>query len=384
MKQVSKRGNNINYIYTLVLDMNNIMKIASVNHDMNAKGEEYGIVATALKIVGEILKKKDFDYCIAAYDGIGSGVLRWKLYKDYKANRNKNYALHDPSLTDYDRSMLAFQHKCIEYSKNKHKTENTKEKEEENFERQKFLLQNIFEELCIRQYEYENVEGDDIISYYVHNRKPNEKIVIVSSDKDLTQLISDMVIIYNPRLKDFITAENSAEKIGILHENVVLEKMICGDSSDNIKGIKGMGESTLIKYFPELKEKKIDLEDILSKAKEMMEKRISERKKPLQSISNMINHVTSGIQGDDIYSVNHAIIDLSKPLLTEEAERNLSETLYAPIDTSDRSVKNVYTIIYENGMNTLTDEGKFGDCLSPYSRIIMMEQRRYQNFFKKN
>lgn len=386
MKQVSRRSNSIDYLYTLVLDMNNIMKISSVNHDMNDKGEEYGIIATALKIVGEILKKKDFDYCIAAYDGVGSGVLRWQIYKDYKANRDKHYELHDPSLTEYDRKMLAFQHKCIEYSKSKRKAankENDDEREKESFERQKLILQNMFEELCIRQYEYENVEGDDIISYYVHNKRDNEKIVIVSSDKDLTQLISDTVIIYNPRIKDFVTKDNSVDKIGILHENVVVEKIICGDASDNIKGIKGMGDSTLLKYFPELKTRKMELNEILAKAQQMTDERTSQHKKPLASVSNMLKRVTLGIQGEDIYSVNRAIIDLSVPLLTQEAKKDMDDTLYAPIDTNDRSVKNVYSMIYEHGMNSLMDEGKFSDCLSPYSRIIMMEQRRFQNSLKK-
>ena len=379
MKQVSKRSHTVNYLYTLVLDMNNIMKISSVNHDMNDKGEEYGIVATALKIIGDILKKKDFDYCIAAYDGVGSGVLRWKIYKDYKANRDKNYEIHDPSLTPYDKSMLAFQKKCIEYSRNKRNhVKKCQETDEESFERQKLILQNILEELCIRQYEYENVEGDDIISYYVHNKRINEKVVIVSSDKDLTQLISDTVIIYNPRIKDFITHENSSDKLGIYHENVVVEKILCGDSSDNIKGIKGLGESTLIKLFPDLKYRKVTLEEILEQAHKLLDERIKSKKKPLQSLLNILNRNTSGIQGENIYEINHAIIDLTTPLLTKEAEDDLTDILYTPIDTSDRNIRNVYNIINEQGMTSLMDEGKFSDCLSPYSRIIMKEQRRYK------
>ena len=74
----------------------------------------------------------------------------------------------------------------------KNKDEND---DDEIFEREKGIINAILEELCIRQYEFENVEGDDIIAYYVKNKKPNEKVVIVSSDKDLTQLISDTGIL---------------------------------------------------------------------------------------------------------------------------------------------------------------------------------------------
>ena len=174
------------YYYSCIFDMNNIMKIASVDHKMNNDGNEYGIILTSLRLIGDVLRKKDFDYCIATYDGEGSGVLRWQLYKDYKANRDKNYEAHNPNKTDYDKYIENYAKNVLRYSREKSEA---KEKEEESFARQKEILQEILDELCIRQYEFENVEGDDIISYYVKTKKDNEKIVIVSSDKDLTQLI---------------------------------------------------------------------------------------------------------------------------------------------------------------------------------------------------
>lgn len=385
MKQVTKRKSSTDYSYTVVLDMNNLMKISSVNHEMNNEGKEYGIVMTALRLIGDILKKKDFNYCIAAYDGIGSGVLRWKYYKDYKANRDKHYELFDPDATPYDKKLNATKLIVLEKAREKkEKSDKYVESEDESFERQKYILKNILEELCIRQYEFDNVEGDDIISYYVKHKKDNEKIVIVSSDKDLTQLISDTVIVYNPRLKDFVTKDNSVEKIGITHENVVLEKILCGDVSDNIKGVKGIGEQTLMKLFPQIKTEKTDLKAVIELSKELLRERKEQKKKPLKSLENIVNGITDGCQGDKLYEVNEKIIDLSEPIVTKEAEEELSELLYAPIDTSDRDIKNVYRIIRDNGMNRLSDEERFGDVFSSYSRIIMMEKRRYEEFFKKS
>ena len=265
MKQVIKqnraKANNIDtikYEYTLLIDGNNILRMASVDHKMNEEGKEYGIVLTSLRMIGDILKKKDFNYCICVFDGSGSGVLRWKYYEPYKANRDKNYGIHDPNMSEYDKKLLNFQKYVLSKS-----MENSKhESDEKNFARQKEILQRILDELCIRQFEFENVEGDDIISNYVKNKKINEKVVIVSSDKDLTQLISDNVIVYNPRKRGFITKENAVKEIGIMPENIVLEKMICGDVSDNIKGVKGVGTETLIKLFPQLKTEKLDLNEL--------------------------------------------------------------------------------------------------------------------------
>lgn len=366
----------VKYSYTLVVDGNNIMKIASVDHRMNNKGEEYGVVMSSLRMIGDILRKKDFNYCYVVYDGEGSGFLRWELYPDYKANRGKQYDLY----TDYMKKYRDYSKMVIEYRKGKKSSDEKTygEDEDESFERQKYILQSILEELCIRQYMFDNVEGDDIISYIVQNRKENEKIVIASSDKDLTQLISENVIVYNPRTKGFVTKDNSVAMLGITHENVVLEKILCGDQSDNIKGIKGIGESTLLKLFPEIKTEKSDLDSVIRRSKEMLEERRQQKKKPLKALENIVNSVTDGCQGKEIYEINRKIIDLSRPLVTEEAETELRETLYAPIDTSDRSVKNVYGIISENEMYDLTDETRFGDILGAYSRIMMMEQKRYK------
>ena len=365
------------YYYSCIFDMNNIMKIASVDHKMNNDGKEYGIILTSLRMIGDVLRRKDFDYCIAAYDGEGSGVLRWQLYKDYKANRDKNYEAHNPNKSDYDKYIENYAKNILRYSREKSEA---KEKEEESFARQKEIVQEILDELCIRQYEFENVEGDDIISYYVKTKKENEKIVIVSSDKDLTQLISDTVIVFNPRLKDFITKENAVEKLDIIPENIVLEKVICGDVSDNIKGVKGVGNDTLIKLFPQIKTDKIDLDFILRRSEELLEERKQAKKKPLKSLENILNGVTDGCQGDRLYEINQKIIDLSVPLLTDEAKESMDEESYAPIDITDRSIKNVYEIVTENKINDILDESKFGDILEPFGRIIMQEHKRYKEW----
>lgn len=382
MQQVTNRKQKeTKYTYTLICDMNNIMKIASVNKDVNSDGLGYGIILTSLKIIGGVLLKKDFDYCIAAYDGLGSGVLRWKMHEDYKGNRDKKYALYDPEVSEYMRSKLLFERMVLEKSKSKGK-ESTVESDEEAFSRQKEILQNILEEIGVRQYEYDNIEGDDIIAYYVKNKKDNEKVVIISSDKDLTQLISETVIVYNPRIKEFITNTNSVEKIGITHENVVLEKILCGDVSDNIKGVKGLGTQTLLKMFPKIKTDKMTIEEVIEMAKVTQNERKQNKKKPLKVLDNIILGVTDGCQGDRLYEVNRAIVDLSEPLMTEEAINVLKEEMYTPIDMSNRSVKNIYSLASDLNLGEMLDEDKFGNVLSPFSRIHMMEKRRYDNYLK--
>ena len=368
-------------VYTLIVDGNNLLKISGVDTRMNEDGEVYGAVTTFIRKLGVILSKKDFDYGIVSWDGMGSGIMRYRLYPDYKANRDKHYELMD-SQTDYDKYIQNFQRAVL---KNKVRRETVrKDTDDESLQRQKGIIQEILEELCIRQQEFDDVEGDDIVAYYVKNRRKNEKIVIMSSDKDMTQFISENVAIWNPRLDRLVKAEDSVSVLGITHENVVLEKILCGDASDNIKGVKGLGEKTLVNYFPEIINKKIDLETVVRRSRELLEERKANKQKPLKVLENIVNGVTDGCQGDRLYEINRKIIDLSEPLLTEDARKELDNTAYEVIDTTDRSTKNVYRIIEEHKMYEMLDEKKFGNILAPYSRIIMMEERRYEEYKEAN
>lgn len=371
-------ANNIDttkYSYSLLIDANNLLKISLVNKELNDQGKDCGGVSMFLYQLGKILEKKDFDYCTACWDGEGSGFLRWKLYPDYKANRDKNYAVHDPDITPEYKMQLLRERIILDKVKSKADTED----EDMCFQRQKKIIQEILDELCIRQFEFNIVEGDDLISNYVKNKPFNEKVVIVSGDKDITQLISPTVVVYNPTKKEFVTEDNASKLIGVRHDNVMLEKMLCGDSSDNIKGVKGIGEKTLHTYIPEFLTEKIDLDFVMNRVKEIQEERKTKKQKPLVTLNNIMNGTTLGVQGDKLYEVNKAIIDLSEPLLTEEARKSMEEECYAPIDITERDVKNVYKIFSNNHMYNLLDENKFGGILAPFSRIIAQEKKRFIN-----
>ena len=386
MKQVVRKkraeANNVStdkLLYTLLIDGNNLLKISLVDKRMNGNGEEYGAVFLFLRQLGQLLQKKDFDFCIVCWDGDGSGVLRYKYYKDYKANRDKHYEAME-SETDYDKAINDYVRKVLAYSRSKKTEVKRGETDDECFQRQRALIQDILENLYIRQFIYDDVEGDDLIAYYGQNKKPNERVVIVSGDRDLTQLINDEVCQYIPTMKKFISPKNSVEELGMTHENTLVKKIICGDASDNIKGIKGMGEQTLVKLFPEMIDKKTSIEAVIERSKELLEERKAQKKKPLKSLENIVNGVTDGIQGKKIYEINKKIIDLSEPLLTKEALEGLNEEMYAPLGDDERDIKNIYQIISDNGMNDLLDEKKFGSLFGCFERIIKSEKE----YSKKN
>ena len=386
MKQVIKKSikeaNNISdepLIYTLLVDGNNLMKIASVDKRMNSKGEEYGIVFQFLWQLHKLLQVKDYNFVYVMFDGEKSGQLRYQFYQDYKANRDKNYELNGEK-SEYDKQIDDYVKKVLNYAKNKQKIEIKRdETEEESFERQKIILSQILEELFVRVCESSEVEGDDLIAYYVKNKKSNERIVIVSGDRDLTQLINDEVCIYIPSLKKYISPKNHIQELGYTHENVLIKKILCGDTSDNIKGIKGMGETTFFKLFPDAKTKKYTLDDIFVETQKLIENRAKEKKKPLQVTENILNRVTIGSQGKDIYEINDKLINLSNPLLTKEAIEYMEMIMYAPLDPEGRDLTNIYQIIQDNEMIDMLDEKKFGNLFSAFYKLIDTEKKYNKN-----
>ena len=367
-------------ILTVLFDMNSVMKMALVDKRMNGRGEEYGMVFQTFILMKRILKMRNWNFAYAMYDGYNSGILRYNLYSEYKMNRGKNYNLNSVPKTDYEKYIDEYCRKVMAYSqkKRKHKEFVRDETEEENFNRQRDIIFSCLEELFVRQVMCDNVEGDDLIPYYCKNKKPNEKILIVSGDRDLTQLINDDVCVYATQLRKTITKDNAVELLGHTQENVVIKKMLCGDVSDNIVGIKGMGETTFFQLFPEAKETKMDLEAILERSKVLNEERIANKKKPLKSLENVLNRVTDGCQGEYIYDINRRIIDLSEPMLTEEAKEELDNMIHIPLDPDGRDYKNLYRIVQDNNMTDILSEDKFGTFFSDFNKIMENEKK----FFK--
>jgi 5'-3' exonuclease len=368
--------NNEPIIRTLLVDGNNLMKISLVDKRVNSRNEEYGMIFQFLWQLNKLLSRSDYDFVYVFYDGDNSGQLRYDIYKEYKANRDKNYS--DGDKTEYDKRMEEYCKRVIAYSRQRKTEVKRGETEEECFERQKMILQQCLEELFIRQVECDNVEGDDLIAYYVKNKKPNEKIVIASGDRDLTQLISEDVCVYIPSLKKYISPQNHLKEIGYTHENVLIKKIMCGDNSDNIKGIKGLGEKTFFDLFPKAREEKYTLERIISESQAMIEERKQLKKKPLLVTENIVNRITLGCQGMDIYDINDKIINLHNPLLTNEAKEEMDNIMYAPLDPSGRDFKHVYQIIQENEMIDLLSESKFENLFSAFFKIIDAEKKFYK------
>lgn len=362
---------------TLLVDGSNIMEVAfNADKTISSNGKITGPIFQFLLQIKLLLAKANFRYVYVFWDGDDSGYYRFLVNEQYKMNRDKNYVI-DEGLSDYMKEYNSTLKRMQNYIFNKKKKEKTDEQKEnkEIFFEQREVIMNCLEELFVRQVLCEKVEADDLIGYYVKNKKPNERIVIMSNDRDLTQLIADDVIIYIQQKKKFINKKNHTEEMGYYYENVLLKKILCGDSSDSIKGIKGFGEITLLNNFPEIKTRKVTLEEVIEKAGKINEDRISQKKKPLQWAKNIVEKVTTGAQGDRIYEINKKIIDLKNPLMTDEAKEIMDSMMYSPLDPEGRSYDNLYKILCDAGVDNLIDPTRFSNFFVEYAYLIDKERK---------
>jgi 5'-3' exonuclease len=158
-----------------------------------------------------------------------------------------------------------------------------------------------------------------------------------------------------------------------------LIKILCGDNSDSIKGVKRLGEGTLLKLFPELAERKMELYEIIEKAKQLQQVRLSEKKKPLAVLENIINGTTDGVQGDQLYEINEMLVNLSKPLLSEDAVIDIDNLMESPL-SDDRSIKNVYKMLKDDGIDVMLGESRYNEYLLPFKKLMEREKRNNDVF----
>lgn len=396
--------------YTLIIDGNNLLRQSMADEKVNVDGLHYGgIFQFLLQIRMMLTSDYKYDYVYVVFDDTDSGILRYQIYNEYKANRDKNYARHlmeggTGEVSDYWRRLnrtIKGMEKAI-YNKSQKRRraeerdmneeerraheERQKKKEivDENFERERNLIMMYCIELSIRVLFDDKTEGDDFIAYYVQHKKPEERIVIVSTDNDLTQLISPTVAVYNRFLKKYLNVKNFKKIKGYPVENVTLKKIFCGDVSDNVGNIKGLSENRLMELMPEIAERPVTVEEVKQRAQEKIDERIQEKKKPLQWHENIIHGVSNKEYEGDFYEINRRIIDLSQPLLTESAERDIEAMMYAPLEPDEKSFSNLYTMVKRDKIEDLVDPNKFSNFFVPFKELADREKRRYLEAMQEN
>jgi len=226
----------------LIVDgLNTFIRSFAVNPSVNDDGLHIGGMVGFLKSVRytcDILKPSR---CIVVFDGKDGSKRRRKIYPEYKENRKVKKRLNrnvDWGIAPQD--------------------------EEQAMRQQSGRLIEYLEQLPLTLVSIDGIEADDTMAYISQQLLPKSDIILMSTDKDFLQLVDDRVKVWSPTKKKLYTKEKVFEEYGVHSHNMLTYRILDGDKSDNIGGIRGAGLKTLQKFCPKISDiEKFDVRDLL-------------------------------------------------------------------------------------------------------------------------
>lgn len=312
-------------------------------------GGVYGFLTTIRKMIKDYKVNK----IVLMWDGQNSGIQRYRLDPKYKSNRKDKSWYVPIELTDAE----------IKAEKEK----------KQSILLQKKKIQNYAEELFIRQVEVDEIEADDLIAYYCLNKHKEEEIIIYTDDQDFLQLLTLDVSIFLQRKKALIEAGNFFNYYPFYYKNALTMKILCGDDSDMITGVEGIGVKTLITNFPELIDSEVTVRSICKRSVEINEERKANKQKPLKALQNITKDVGR-------LRTNHALMNLFEPFINEKVIEEINE-LDVPLADEDRGGNNLYKMMMDDDFLSLySNYGNYASYVEPFYQVISREKDLLKNY----
>jgi len=155
---------------TLIIDgLNTFIRSWSTAPNLNDNGDHIGGIVGTLKSIGYAIRTLNPTRCIIVFDGKGGSDSRKKIYGGYKADRAKNKIRLNRAIT----------------------VDMNPEDEQISMRRQMVGLAELLTALPVTLMVYDGIEADDVIGYITTQlRQEDEKVIIMSSDKDFLQLVN--------------------------------------------------------------------------------------------------------------------------------------------------------------------------------------------------
>jgi len=268
-------------VRTLLVDGNNLLKIGFHGaKNLYSQDKKVGGIFHFLNTLRKQLTEYNYDKILVFWDGEYNSLERRKILAEYKANRIKS--------DDFDT---------------------------ESFYEQKNRIQLYLEEFFVRQVEQAECESDDLIAFYTQN-SDNEQVTIYSGDKDLTQLMNDLLT------------------------------------------------------------KKMEVEEVLDLAEKLFEE--NKNNKTLQNL--LTGKTKDGIFEKELYEVNRKLIDLRNPLLTQEAKDEILSLINESLDPDGRSYKQAMKLMREDGLYNFLPRGDnaWVDFITPFMKLTRKEKQTFK------
>jgi DNA polymerase I len=244
------------------------------------------------KMVMKLIDDTDADYIAVIFDRARK-TFRSEIYADYKANRPP----------PPDELIPQFQ-----------------------------LVRNATEAMNVPAIDMDGFEADDLIATYARQAaEAGAEVTIVSSDKDLMQLVTDKVTMLDAMKNRVIGHEQVVEKFGVGPDRVVDVQSLAGDSTDNVPGVQGIGVKTAAQLINEYG----DLESLLANAEGIKQPKRRERlieQADMARISRELVRLDQNVpvtEAWESFAVKSPDPNVLLPFLREQKFRSLVSTMEA-------------------------------------------------------
>jgi DNA polymerase-1 len=296
----------------------------AIRHLTNTQGFPTNAIFGFLNMMRKLQEKENPAYLGVVFDAVGP-TIRHLAFKDYKANRKpmpEDLAVQIP------------------------------------------VLKKILKAMRIPAIEYEKYEADDVLGSLA--AKASEKkihSVLVSTDKDLFQLVNDSTTLYNPAKESHMDKKAVEEQFGVPPSQVVDVLALWGDQSDNIPGVPGVGEKTsktLLRQFR-------NIENLIANIDQIENPSLREKIKKNLNQLRMSRQLATITRDLDI-NIDLEAFSLSDPdyedLVPLLQELEFSSMLSEYIEKQDKSEKDYQAIFDIEQLKALVSRIKKSKCVS--------------------
>jgi DNA polymerase-1 len=300
--------------YLLIDGLNLFFRNFSAINTVNSNGVHIGGLGGFFRSLGALIRTIQPTQVYVVFDGPGSSNNRKNIIPEYKSARNITRVT-------------------------KHELFDNLEEEDDSKIDQIIRIIQYLQTLPVKTVSLSRVEADDIIAYLSSTlpTKSEDRVFIVSSDKDYLQLVTEKVIVYRPIEKEYFTTDTVKEKFGVFPNNFLLYKLLMGDNSDGITGIKGLGAKKIFKLFPELATQNISFDNLLD---------IAEAKLKEHVVYARVLHDIKDLEN------KYRVMDLSNPMMSDKDKEYINEF-----------VKNTQLKFHPNEFVKMCEEDQIGNLI---------------------
>ena len=301
-------------------------------------------------------------------DGLPTGAVSgfcsmlFKLLEDARSDDSKNKPTHFAVI--FDSARKNFRNEI--YSEYKANRAEAPDDLAPQFE----YIRKSVEAFNLPSIELINYEADDLIATYAKKIiESGAKVTVISSDKDLMQLVSNKIRLFDPMKSKVIGEKEVIEKFGVKPNQVIDVQSLAGDSSDNIPGVPGIGVKTaaelinkyknldtLLKKASEIKQNKRRETLIANKDKALLSKQLVTLKDDVPIKNNPSEFLIKKINKDKLYNFLremefNRLLSQAISFYGEPGEKNFSQDKISK--PSKINTKQYQKITKENDLNKL-------------------------------